>query len=241
MPNPDLLVPSPLQEVETAVTRHYGFRLLVKRDDLIHPGFGGNKWRKLKLCFAAIKDQNFAGILTFGGPFSNHIYATALAARHFGLRCTIVVRGAVDDEENPVLRIVRENDAEIIGVSRAEYTRRHDVGYIEELKVQFPGSMIVPEGGSGAEGIAGASEIAHEIVEQLNGYPDHLFVPVGTGGTALGILEVLGGKTNVHGIAALRRHLIENSLDALRQHHSVDSDKLDIDDNFHCGGTRKVE
>lgn len=40
-------LPSPLQEVTDERFARHGVRLLLKRDDLIHPQLVGNKWRKL--------------------------------------------------------------------------------------------------------------------------------------------------------------------------------------------------
>ncbi len=40
-------LPSPVQEVEDDRSHRRGLRLLLKRDDLIHPELVGNKWRKL--------------------------------------------------------------------------------------------------------------------------------------------------------------------------------------------------
>ena len=44
---PAPLLPSPLQEIDDERFARRGVRLLLKRDDLIHPALPGNKWRKL--------------------------------------------------------------------------------------------------------------------------------------------------------------------------------------------------
>lgn len=44
--------PSPIQELHAAVFTRQSIRLLVKRDDLLHPHISGNKWRKLKFNLA---------------------------------------------------------------------------------------------------------------------------------------------------------------------------------------------
>ena len=75
-------LPSPLQAVEDERFARHGIRLLLKRDDLIHPDLPGNKWRKLA--------PNLAGraagrpLLTFGGAYSNHLRATAAAGPLLG-------------------------------------------------------------------------------------------------------------------------------------------------------------
>ncbi len=53
----------------------------LKPEYLIHPAVSGNKYRKLKYNLQKVKSENYQGILTFGGAFSNHIAATAAQDR----------------------------------------------------------------------------------------------------------------------------------------------------------------
>ena len=62
VPRPRL--PSPLQEAEDERFARHGVRLLLKRDDLIHPELTGNKWRKLVPNLEAAAGRP---LLTFGG------------------------------------------------------------------------------------------------------------------------------------------------------------------------------
>ena len=84
---------SPLQKLEDELLTQKEITLYFKRDDLIHEHVQGNKWRKLKynLYEARLNKQNT--LLTFGGPYSNHIYATAAAAKlfHFYLLAQLAV------------------------------------------------------------------------------------------------------------------------------------------------------
>ena len=77
----------------------FGVRLFVKRDDLIHPDFPGNKWRKLKYNLPA----EGRTVLTFGGAYSNHIRAVAAAGHHFGFATIGIIRGEECRPLNPVL------------------------------------------------------------------------------------------------------------------------------------------
>lgn len=83
-------LPSPLQPVEDERFARHGVRLLLKRDDLIHPDLPGNKWRKLSL---NLRDAAGRTVLTFGGAYSNHLRATAAAGRLLGFPTVGVVRG----------------------------------------------------------------------------------------------------------------------------------------------------
>ena len=72
---------TPLDKIEDELLIAKGIQLYIKRDDLIHPLVSGNKWRKLKYNLAQARAENHDTLLTFGGPYSNHIYATAAAAK----------------------------------------------------------------------------------------------------------------------------------------------------------------
>jgi len=69
-------------------------RLLVKRDDAIPFGFGGNKVRKLQLVAAEAKASGADTLITVGGVQSNHMRATAATATRLGMRCVLVANGA---------------------------------------------------------------------------------------------------------------------------------------------------
>jgi D-cysteine desulfhydrase family pyridoxal phosphate-dependent enzyme len=59
--------------------------VFIKRDDVIGPGLGGNKTRKLEYLLAEAKQQGVRKVVTFGGLQSNHARITAAAARKLGL------------------------------------------------------------------------------------------------------------------------------------------------------------
>ena len=69
-----------LQAVEFPV------KVYIKRLDLIHPSISGNKWFKLKYNLIHAHENGFDTLMTFGGAFSNHIYATAAAGKEYGFK-----------------------------------------------------------------------------------------------------------------------------------------------------------
>src|SRR5262245_11074707 len=54
-------------------------RILIKRDDAITFGFGGNKVRKLRYVIPSVLAQGADTVITCGGVQSNHARATAAA------------------------------------------------------------------------------------------------------------------------------------------------------------------
>ncbi len=87
------LPPSPLSLLESPLLSTKGIQLYLKRDDLLHPEISGNKWRKLKYNLIDAREQGFESLVTFGGAYSNHIYATAAAGKVFGFNTTGIIRG----------------------------------------------------------------------------------------------------------------------------------------------------
>ncbi|MEJ0054637.1 MAG: hypothetical protein WDN75_02730 [Bacteroidota bacterium] len=67
-------------EIKEPIVRQAGVRLLIKREDLNHPEVSGNKWWKLKYNIEEALRRRSGTLLTFGGAYSNHIFATAAAA-----------------------------------------------------------------------------------------------------------------------------------------------------------------
>src|SRR5262245_35256824 len=65
----------------------------VLRLDIMHPEISGNKWFKLKYHIEAALREKKKGIVTFGGAYSNHLVATAVACHENGLASTGMVRG----------------------------------------------------------------------------------------------------------------------------------------------------
>jgi len=70
-------------ELADARLDEHHVKILLKRDDLIHPELPGNKWRKLSHNLATAREQGYATLLTFGGaysPASGHHETTKLTA-----------------------------------------------------------------------------------------------------------------------------------------------------------------
>jgi len=89
LPTLDLGIwPTPVQELAgLRAALGGGPRLLVKRDDLLGFGFGGNKVRKLALVAARALEEGADTLVTTGGVQSNHARITAAVAR-LGLKLT---------------------------------------------------------------------------------------------------------------------------------------------------------
>ncbi|MBN2549164.1 MAG: D-cysteine desulfhydrase family protein [Anaerolineales bacterium] len=76
--------PTPLEPLPR-LGQELGRQVWVKRDDLLGPGLGGNKTRKLEYLLAEAQERKARKVVTFGGLQSNHARLTAAAANRLGL------------------------------------------------------------------------------------------------------------------------------------------------------------
>src|SRR5437868_958369 len=117
---------SALQEIRDPLLTEKSVRLVVKRDDLIHPYISGNKWRKLEFNIEAFKKSGKEYLLTIGGAYSNHIVATAAAGKEYGIKTIGVIRGEeLNSDSNAILRFVKECGMQFFFISREEYKKLH--------------------------------------------------------------------------------------------------------------------
>lgn len=202
----ELVGNSPIQWLDNPFPELVPIRLFLKRDDLLHPQVSGNKWRKLKYNLLAAQEQGFTTLLTFGGAYSNHLYATAAAGEVFGFRTIGVIRGEelAQLPRNRTLTFCEESGMHLHFVSRNDYHRKNTPDFIADLLAQFGPCYVIPEGGTNELAIRGTTEIIPEIIVQLDYVPGYVCCPVGTGGTATGLAQSALNETQVLGFMALK-------------------------------------
>lgn len=183
-------LPTPLQLLTNDAIAAAGISVYMKRDDLIHPEVSGNKWRKLKYNLIDAMAQGRQALLTFGGAYSNHLYATAAAGHALGLSTIGIVRGEeLADQLSSTLKYCQKMGMRLHFVSRQEYRLRNDPDYLSEMTGRFGMPYIIPEGGTTTLALKGVGELTVEVAEQLGFNPTYYATAAGTGGTAAGILS----------------------------------------------------
>ncbi|HPN39428.1 MAG TPA: pyridoxal-phosphate dependent enzyme [Melioribacteraceae bacterium] len=175
-------------------------KVFIKRDDLIHPEISGNKWRKLKYNINAAIECKYKTILTFGGAFSNHIYAVASAGKIFGFNTIGIIRGEEHLPLNPTLSFATKCGMELHYLDRTTYRKRNDESFREELANLYNNPFVVPEGGSNLFALQGVEE----LVGDINIEYDYICCANGTGGTIAGIISALKGNKKVLGFPSLK-------------------------------------
>lgn len=201
-------------------------KLLIKRDDLIHPLVSGNKWRKLKHNIHHALEHNYQGIASFGGAFSNHIFALSAAGQIAELKTLGFIRTHQLDTLNPTLAFAKQQGMQLVPLSRLEYRRRHEPDFLKELQQSYPSFYFVPEGGTNALSEPGLLELCHEIKIHDGIAPVHsIACAVGSGGTVTGLAKGMPDK-DIIGVAAVNdeamfKQVINNTPDNVRIHKSA--------------------
>lgn len=204
------------QAVQDVVLQTANVLLHVRREDELHEQVSGNKYRKLKYNLLAAKAQGFTKLLTFGGAYSNHIAATAFAAREMGFECIGVIRGeeiAHKWQDNPTLCAAHEQGMQFHFVSRAAYRKKHEPDVVTALKQQFGACYVIPEGGTNSLAVKGCEEIL--TTDDLTQY-DVVCCAVGTGGTLAGLINATQDSgMKVIGFAAVNAPSLQQDIETL--------------------------
>lgn len=231
-------LPSPLQEVSDPRFARHGLRLLLKRDDLIHPELIGNKWRKLAPNLEAAAGRT---VLTFGGAYSNHLRATAAAGRLLGLPTVGVVRGQelADRPLNPSLARCAADGMRLHFVDRSTYRHKTEPDTLARVlrAAGAEGAYVVPEGGSNSAAVRGCRALG----EELRGRADVVALACGTGGTLAGLAAGLAPDQRALGIPVLKGGFLTAGTEELqRQTFGGRRGHWSLDDRFHFGGYARV-
>jgi 1-aminocyclopropane-1-carboxylate deaminase/D-cysteine desulfhydrase-like pyridoxal-dependent ACC family enzyme len=179
-------------------------RLLMKRDDLLSFGLGGNKVRKMQTVAAEAGAAGCDVLITCGGAQSNHARVTAAAGAALGLRVILVLNGAPQAEPTANARLDRLFGAEIRHVARREDRAPAMERAAADVRAAGGHPFVVPLGAStptGALGFArGVVEIATAGLK-----PDVIVHATSSGGTQAGLIAgcaLLGLSARILGVSA---------------------------------------
>jgi 1-aminocyclopropane-1-carboxylate deaminase/D-cysteine desulfhydrase-like pyridoxal-dependent ACC family enzyme len=204
-------------EIQNTGKKHPGgISLSVLRLDTIHPDISGNKFfklyyylhqalgnkprpttdLKLKTGFTPKR------IITFGGAYSNHLYATAAACCHLGIPCTGIVRGEKPAILSHTLLYCMQKGMELEFISREKY----DTGPGDEMKMwlqeKYGDHIWIPEGGFGPDGVAGAALIPGFY--EGKGFT-HVCCAAGTATTLCGLISRAEPHQQITGFSILNQ------------------------------------
>ncbi|MCA9955739.1 MAG: D-cysteine desulfhydrase family protein [Anaerolineales bacterium] len=199
-------LPTPLEKLERLSKHLGGPDIYMKRDDQTGLATGGNKTRKLEFLVADALAQGCDHLITTGAPQSNHCRQTAAAAAHFGLGCSLVLRGSAPAQMQGNLLLDRLLGAHLYWT---DDTPRHEVmaEVANEQRVMGHKPYIIPLGGSNVMGATSYVLAMEELMGQLAAASiniDFIVFASSSGGTQAGIVlgaEVYGFRGHVLGIS----------------------------------------
>ncbi len=167
-------------------------RLLIKRDDLIHPWINGNKWRKLQGHLEHFNTNDYSGIISYGGANSNHLVAVACACAELNIPSVGIVRTYRIDERNPIIQKLRSWNMQLKVASPQEYRQKESSIVIRDISSEFPDHMMIPEGGTSQLALSGLNSLASELVtDPLYERDFDVLLSIGTGGMLAGLYNAL--------------------------------------------------
>jgi 1-aminocyclopropane-1-carboxylate deaminase len=178
----------------------YGINVDVLRLDQIHPLVSGNKWFKLKEYVKQAQEQNKKHLLTFGGAYSNHIVATAAAAKELGLQAIGIIRGERSQQLSPTLQEAEALGMDLFFVSREIYKLKEIPPVVFQHYIGHD-MMVVHEGGYGVAGSMGAASILDHCDQSIY---SHVITAVGTGTTLSGLVRAANDSQKIIGISVLK-------------------------------------
>ena len=230
------------QQVFIPELHQKGIQLFIKREDQIHPEISGNKFRKLKYNLQEAKNLGKKMLLTFGGAFSNHILATAIAGKRNSFKTVGVIRG--DElgndlkktfDRNPTLQYAFHHGMKFIFVSRETYRNKTSIQLVDKLRARLGDFYLIPEGGTNELAVKGCEEILTSRDKQF----DYICCCVGTGGTISGLVKSSEKYQNVLGFPVLKGDFLKDEIAKFIRNQ--DNWKLIMNYNFGGYGKYSVE
>lgn len=208
-----------------------GVQVNVLRLDLIHPVLSGNKWFKLKYHLLQASQEQKKGILTFGGAYSNHLVATAIACKLTGMAAIGIVRGEPAAPLSHTLQEAAAYGMQLHFVSRTAFN--DETALIAAMQLANPDYLVVPAGGQTEAGIQGAAEVLS--LTDHSAYT-HIACAVGTGTMFTGLIKAILPHRQALGFSSLKIADRENnSLLAFVKAH-VPSNNYTFLYDYHFGG-----
>lgn len=203
----------------------------ILRLDEIHPVISGNKWYKLQYYLEDALQHGAREIASFGGAYSNHLVALALASKETGLSAIGFVRGEAGPIASPTLDAAMEYGMQLVYLTREQYQNKEAI----KKAYQTEGRYFVSEGGYGPLGVQGAAK----IMEEIDASPySHIICSVGSGTMAAGLLSTLAPHQQLIGISSQKNN--PTLKDAVLQFCAPEKHgQFELEEDFHFGGFAK--
>ncbi|NKQ11643.1 pyridoxal-phosphate dependent enzyme [Pseudomonas sp. SST3] len=226
---------APLQLLDLAWLQQARVQLAVLRLDLVDPELSGNKWFKLTHHLQAAQNAGAAGLISLGGPHSNHLHALAAAAKRLGLASVGLLRG--HPQQTATVEDLQRFGMRLHWLGYGGYRERHQPDFFDAWRKRYPDHYCIPEGGGGLAGAMGCVPLVAQVRKQLGalGWDDHdgWWLAAGTGTTLAGLVigEAEQGGRRVYGaLAGPPSHGVAQQVDRLLGESGIDSTNYQLID-----------
>ena len=173
--------------------------VFLKRDDVLGPGLGGNKTRKLEYLVPEALAQGCDTLVSIGGIQSNQTRQVAAVAAHLGLKCVLVQENWVNYSDAVYDRVGNIEMSRILGADVRLDAAGFDIGIrpsweraLEDVRRAGGKPFPIPAGCSehplGGMGYVGFAEEVRAQEAQLGFQFDYIVVCSVTGSTQAGMV-----------------------------------------------------
>lgn len=181
--NPIAALPTPVEALS------FSSNGWIKRDDITHSEYGGNKIRKLEFTIAEAKRRGAKRIVTFGAIGTNHGVATSMLCQQNGLECVVYVFAQpVTPTVVQNLKLMQAFGAKL--VYKGSLAKTVLAFYLSPYRLKS-NSYCLFAGGSNVFGTLAFVNAAFELKQQIeNGdcpAPETIVCPVGSSATLAGL------------------------------------------------------
>ena len=213
----------------------------MRRDDQVSSAYSGNKYYKLYYTLRNAQQQGADALVSFGGPYSNHLHALANLGRAVNLPTVGLVRGYEQVPLTPTLNDALAAGMRLFFLNKKDYRSKNIAPILPVLKRDFKHPYLIPEGGESLAGVRGCMAMGWAIDQQLSYTPYTLCSAVGTGTTLAGLIAA-SPRASVLGFSALKgegslTQKVERWLGLLGRQGRV---PWRLVSDYHCGGYAKT-
>lgn len=202
----------------------------ILRLDQLDVLLSGNKAFKLLGHIEQFSHSQYSALLSFGGRHSNHLHALAAFGARFSFPTVGIVLGYPAQALTPTLLDCQQMGMSLHFVDRKTYAQRYQSEWHQQLAQQFD-AYVIGEGGGSEYGQQGCRLLA----PYLQSYAE-VWLPVGTGTTALGLASVLPIETTLVGVNAVADRGEQQSRWAML----LDNRPWRLLDQYHAGGFARI-
>lgn len=250
----------PIQSLSWSPAKAINVNVDVLRADLLHPKLGGNKlfklWGHLQAYKSEISQSNKAigsgapNLVSFGGAYSNHLYALAAIGEVLEVSTVGVIRGERPRTPSATLQDIEAMGMRLVFLDRQRYRQKDSStvrSFLQDQHNICARSFWIPEGGAGQRGRLGCEYLGRLISDDHN--YTHVVHACGTATSLAGLMRGCLASASKRppswlGISALRsdRQLVDTIRAATEEYRGVSSQRLkwSLTNQYHEGGFAKV-